>query len=80
MPDTALTTREFDKWSEADSEFKKQLREHIQTQIDINLHSEGRLAALEEYKNNATMRVGVLSSLVSAVVGGIVGLFSGRAG
>lgn len=83
MADPLLSQREFDTWREGDEAFKQQLLTHMQNQVAHNLNHEGRLATVEakqeECASKMSTRTTWISSIVSAVVGGLVGAFTGRA-
>ena len=77
----ALSQREFDTWRATDTAFKAQMLAHMTVQSEINLDVEGRLSAVQasqdDCENTVKRRTTWIASLVSAVVGGIVGAFSG---
>ena len=83
MTDQALSQREFDSWKELDGEFKQRMRTHIQQQANSNIRLHERLATVEakqdEYAGASNRKVTWISSIISALVGGIVGAVTGGA-
>ena len=77
-----LTQAEFDRWCESDTEFKQRILRHVETQVEINLDNAAAIATLrvkqEECADLVSRRSTWLSSVVSAIIGGIIGAFSGR--
>jgi hypothetical protein len=73
-----LSQREFDLWREADEEFKRAVLKHVEAQVALNLASEQRLTKLETHREHAIISLGIFTSLVAAIVGGMAGLFFGR--
>lgn len=70
---TPLSQHEFDLWREGDTTFKTAILKHIETQVELNRESEGRLVALETNQ----LRAGTLASWISAVIAAIVGSLAG---
>lgn len=70
-----LSQQSFDLWREDDTAFKRRIETFIENQHRVNLNQENRTTALEEYRRRDAVRLGVFSSLVSAVIGGVVGWF-----
>lgn len=75
MSSEPLTQREFDSWCKLDGEFKEQVREHIEGQRVQSIQVEHRLTSLEAFGARTTARTGILSTLVSTAVSGLVSLF-----
>lgn len=73
-----LTQREFDSWRQGDTEFKQQMREHIEIQSALNLATERRMTLIEASAGEgggsgmSKTRVSVISSIVSAAISGLV--------
>lgn len=74
MPE-ALSREVFDAWKEADEQFKADMREHILLQLKLNLDLHGRTVALETYRANDAIKLGIFSTFVSALFGTVAALW-----
>jgi hypothetical protein len=75
MEDTNyLTTREFDSWRQDHDKKVDTIVAFISEQQTRTVKTEGRLTALEIHREHALIGLGIFSSIISAVVGGLVGL------
>ncbi len=67
---------EFDRWATDDRLLKQRLLDHMDRQVDINLHSERRFTALETKQDDcakeAAKRSTWISGIVSAVISGLL--------
>jgi len=77
MANDPLSQREFDLWREADEDFKRQMLEHVKGQGVVNLAMEKRVTTLETHREHAIISLGIFTSFVSAIVGGMAGFFFG---
>lgn len=59
----------FEVWKESDDEFKREMREHIAMQLRVNQDTHGRVVALETYRKSDIVRLGLFSSIISAMAG-----------
>lgn len=79
MPEAALSQREFDTWREGDTAFKEEIRGLLVSHAALHLTTEGRLATVEanqdKCRSKAVSTTTWLSALVSAIVGGAIGLW-----
>ncbi len=74
-----LTQREFDTWRESDRAFKEQVLSHMEYQETTNRDTARRVTSLEiKDSERSVFRVGFISSVISAIVGGVTGAVFGR--
>lgn len=75
--DAFLTQREFDTWCKNHDPKMDRILDYIETQTAINLAMEKRMTTVEieqrDYEAATSRRVTWISSVVSAVVGGVLG-------
>jgi hypothetical protein len=80
--ETPLSQREFDIWCRSDKTFKERIDTYMTVQTEINLNNSAVIATLqarqEECQDQMDRRTTWVSAVISAIVGGIVGLFAGR--
>lgn len=78
-----LTTREFENWSRNQDSKLDRILNHVESQTEINLDNAAAIATLrakqEEYTGQLSKRTTWISSVVSAIVGGVAGALFGRA-
>lgn len=70
-----LSREVFDVWRESDAKFKEQLLSHVETQAQINIKVEGRLASLETYRQTDAVKLGIFSTVVSAIIGALAAVW-----
>lgn len=81
MPPEYLTTGEFTRWTEHFDKKIDRVLDHIEAQTATNLTTATELAALKVKQDEDAAGVGrrttIISSAVSAFVGGLVGWLTG---
>jgi hypothetical protein len=70
-----LTTREFDSWRQDHDKKVDAILAFIEEQQRRALETENRITQLETHREHAIIGLGIFSSVISAIVGGLVGLF-----
>lgn len=71
-----LTTREFDGWrNEHDGKIDR-IIEFIENSQKRDISNENRITTLETHREHAIIGLGIFSSIISAIVGGVVALFA----
>lgn len=74
MPEP-LSREVFEVWRQADEKFKEQLQSHMETQASINLRVESRLSSLETYRQTDAVKLGIFSTVVSAIIGALAAIW-----
>jgi hypothetical protein len=67
-----LSREVFEVWRDEDKRFKEQLLSHVETQAQLNLRIESRLSSLETYRQTDAVKLGIFSTIVSAIIGAFV--------
>lgn len=76
----ALSQREFDTWREQDNVFKQEMRQLMVSHAALHLTTENRLTKVEsdqeKCKSSTAARALAVSSVVSALIGGVAAWLS----
>jgi hypothetical protein len=65
----------FEEWRKHDEQFKEEVREHLRAQMLMNLDHTTRIVALETYRANDAIKLGIFSTFVSAIFGTVAALW-----
>ena len=71
----ALSTGEFERWSEIDQKFKERVLDHIDNQAIVNATFNSDIALLKAAKPKEMARNSILSAIIAGIVTGTVGIF-----
>ena len=71
-----LTTREFDGWRNDHDEKIDRIIAFMESIQTRDLGTENRITTLETHREHAIIGLGIFSSVISAIVGGLVALFA----
>ena len=71
-----LTTREFDSWRVDHDQRIESILAFMESIQSRDFSTENRITALETHREHAIIGLGIFSSVISAIVGGLVALFA----
>lgn len=74
----ALSQYTFELWRESDDVFKKEMRDFIIAQINLNLKTENRLTTVESRQLSGDRRLAMITALISSIVGAVGGFLGGK--
>jgi len=73
-----LTTREFDSWRVEHDRKVDAILAASELRQERDIKTEGRITTLETHREHAIIGLGIFSSVISAIVGGLVAMVSSR--